>query len=58
MTYQITASPIRGQKTIKNVEGVRELHTTLAELRGLGYEIKHISRPSRVLNLIRKLQAA
>lgn len=58
MTYQITASPIRGQKTIKNVEGVRELHTTLAELRELGYEIKSIGRPRKILNLRRKLQLA
>ncbi len=56
MTYQITVSPIRGQEEIKNVEGVRELHTTLAQYRDLGYEIKSISRPRKMLNLVRKLQ--
>lgn len=61
MTYQITASPIRGQKINTTVEGVRELHATLAEYRELGYDIKRvgrIKRAGRVLNLVRKLQLA
>lgn len=44
MTYQITASPIRGQKIETNVEGVRELQATLSEYREAGYEIKKVKR--------------
>lgn len=58
MTYQITASPIKGQKETKTVEGVRALHTALAEYSALGYEIKRIGRPRKMLNLVRKLQLA
>jgi hypothetical protein len=58
MTYQITASPIKGQKETKTVEGVRALHIALAEYNALGYEIKRISRPNKMLNLVRKLQVA
>lgn len=47
MTYQITMSPIRGQKIIKTVEGVRELHDCLNEGRELGYEIKRVRRLRR-----------
>lgn len=55
MTYQITASPIKGQKETKTVEGVRALHATLAEYRELGYEITDIARPNKMVHLARKL---
>jgi len=58
VTYQITASPIRGQKETKTVEGVHELRIALSHYRERGYEIKRIGRPSRVLNFMRKLQVA
>jgi hypothetical protein len=51
MTYKITASPIRGQKIIKTVSGVRELRDYLSECRDLGIDIKDIKRGSRVLQL-------
>lgn len=55
MTYQITASPATGKTVTKKVEGVRELQATLAQYRERGYEITHISRPRKVLHLIRKV---
>lgn len=60
MTYQITASPIRGQKEKTTVEGVRELQSKLAEYRGLGYDIQKVQRApkSRATRLVRKLQLA
>lgn len=58
MTYQITASPIKGQKETKTVEGVRALHAALAEYTALGYEIKRIERPRKILRLVGKLQLA
>lgn len=62
MTYQITASPIKGQNVTKTVEGVRELHNALAQYNELGYEIKRIARPNRMVNFVQnvmqKLQLA
>jgi hypothetical protein len=59
MKYQVTASPIRGQKITKNVEGVRELHDYLGECREYGYAIKSVRRVSRpVVQLAQALQLA
>jgi hypothetical protein len=44
MTYQITASPIQGQTTIKTVTSVWELHQSLSIYKELGYDIKRINR--------------
>lgn len=59
MTYQVTMSPIRGQKIIKTVSGVRELHDCLNEGRELGMEIKRVRRVRRsVVQLAQALQLA
>jgi hypothetical protein len=59
MKYQVTASPIRGQKIIKNIEGVRELHDYLNECREMGYDIKRVRRNRRsVVQLAQALQLA
>lgn len=43
MTYQIVAKASR-QKQVKNVSGVRALHTSLADYRSRGFKIAKISR--------------
>lgn len=60
MKYQIVASPIKGQKIIKNVSTVRELHDTLAECRELGYDVKSVRRhrAEKVVPLAQAFQLA
>lgn len=59
MKYQVTASPIRGQKIIKKIDGVRELHDYLNECREMGYDIKSVRRDRRpVVQLAQELQLA
>jgi hypothetical protein len=59
MKYQVTASPIRGQKIIKKVDGVRELHDYLGECREMGYSITSVRRVrTPVVQLTKELQLA
>lgn len=59
MTYQVTASPIRGQKIIKTITGVRELHDYLNECRENGYDIKRVRRVKQpVVQLAQEAQLA
>lgn len=59
MTYQITVSPIRGQKENINANGVRELQATLADYRERGYEIKKVKRVRQnVVKLVQEPQYA
>jgi hypothetical protein len=59
MTYRIVASPIKGQKIIKTVDSVRELHDYLAECHEMDYSIKQVRRLKRpVVQLKKELQTA
>jgi hypothetical protein len=59
MKYQVTVSPIRGQRITKTVDGVRELHAYLMECREMGYDIKRVSRMRRpVVQLAQEPQLA
>lgn len=59
MTYKVVASPIRGQKIIKTVDGVRDLHDYLAECHENGYEVKQVRRVKQpVVQLSKELQVA
>lgn len=59
MTYKVIASPIRGQKIIKTVEGVGSLHEYLNECRELGYDIKKVRRIKQpVVQSTKELQVA
>lgn len=44
MKYQVTASPAKGQKTTKQIEGMHDLKEYLEECRELGYDIKKVRR--------------
>lgn len=59
MTYKVVASPIRGQKIIKTIEGVHELHDYLAECHENGYAVKQVRRCKQpVVQSTKELQAA
>lgn len=59
MTYKIVASPIRGQKIIKTVTGVQDLHDYLSECRENGYDVKQVRRVKQpVVQLQKELQVA
>ena len=57
MTYKVIASPIRGQRIIKSIEGVRSLHDYLAECHELGIEVTRVRRTKRpVVQSTKELQ--
>lgn len=59
MTYKVVASPIRGQKIIKTVEGVRDLHDYLNECHENGYAVKTVRRVKQpVVQSWKELQVA
>lgn len=59
MTYKVVASPIRGQKIIKTIDGVHELHDYLNECRESGYDIKQVRRVKQpVVQSTKELQVA
>lgn len=59
MTYKIVASPLRGHKITKTVEGVHELHDYLNECHEYGLEVKQVRRVKQpVVQLAQELQIA